>query len=453
MMTTPEKRIQAFVFALDPSPDQAQELAAHCGAARFAYNHLLSRVRAVMGQREAERSYGVPEDLLTPAIGWSAYSLRKHFNEVKDEAAPWWGEVSKEAFATGATNLAAALKNWSTSRVGARAGRKVGFPGFKSKARTTPSCTFTTGTIRVEADRHHITLPRLGTIHTHESTRRLGRLLERGHARLTQTTISCRRGRWLVSLLAHVQPAPARTPRGCVVGVDVGVKDMLVAADARGVEVMRVPVPAALRELESRRRVLQRRARHRQGPRRGVAPSRRWLRSQVRIARLDHRAANVRMDVLHKATTALAREHAAVVVEDLSVASMMTRGGAYKAGLNRGIARSSMSTTRAMLAYKSPWAGGELVVAGRFFPSSKTCSACGAVRAKLTLAERTFICGGCGARADRDVNAAANLARLGELANAGSGPVSGRGAKQKTPAPSGARAAGCEASTSDRARA
>lgn len=445
-MSTP-KRVQAFRFALDPTPAQARDLAAHCGAARFAYNHLLAHITAVMGQREAERSYGIPEDLLTPAVGWSAYSLRKHFNTVKSDVAPWWGEVSKEAFATGAANLAAALKNWSSSRSGKRAGRKVGFPGFKSKNRTTPSCTFTTGTIRVEPSRHHITLPRLGTIHTHESTSRLGRLVERGHARITQATISYRAGRWQVSLLAHVTPPPARPHRGGVVGVDVGVKDMLIAATADGVEVMRVPVPDSLRTLEVSRRALQRQTRNRQGPHPGVAPSRRWLAAQKRIRRLDHRAAAIREDTLHKATTALASRYGTVVVEDLSVVGMMTRGGAYKTGLNRGIARSAMSTTRRLLDYKTDWAGGRLVVADRFYPSSKTCSDCGAVKAKLLLSERTFVCPECGVVADRDVNAATNLALLGERVLAGRGPVAGRGAKQKTSVPSGAGAAGYEAST------
>ena len=187
--------IRAYRYALDPTPAQERVLRSHCGAARFAFNHMLTRVKAVLDQREAERSYGIPADYLTPAMGWSAYALRKTWNATKETAASWWRENSKEVYASGCANLAAALKNWDDSRKGTRRGRIMGFPGFKTR-KSRLSCTFTTGTIRVEASRHHITLPRLGTIHTHETTRELARRIEHGTARITQATISYHRGRW-----------------------------------------------------------------------------------------------------------------------------------------------------------------------------------------------------------------------------------------------------------------
>ena len=110
--------VQAYRFALDPSPAQEAALRSHCGAQRFAFNWGLARVKANLGQREAERNYGVPEELLTPAVSWSAWSLRKDFNAVKREVAPWWAENSKEAYASGLANLTAALGNWATSRAG-----------------------------------------------------------------------------------------------------------------------------------------------------------------------------------------------------------------------------------------------------------------------------------------------------------------------------------------------
>lgn len=83
--------LQAYQFALDPTPEQQAVLSSHCGAARFAYNWGLARVKAVLDQRSAERSYDIAADQLTPAMSWSAYSLRKAFNAAKDEVAPWWG--------------------------------------------------------------------------------------------------------------------------------------------------------------------------------------------------------------------------------------------------------------------------------------------------------------------------------------------------------------------------
>ncbi|TDO58101.1 helix-turn-helix protein [Kribbella sp. VKM Ac-2571] len=130
--------LRAYKYALNPSPRQARYLDGHCGAARKAFNWGLGRVKAVMDQRAAETSYGVPDELLTPAISWSMYSLRNAWNQVKASVAPWWAEYSKEAYASGLTQLAVALKNWADSRKGKRRGRVVGFPRFKSK-RKAPS--------------------------------------------------------------------------------------------------------------------------------------------------------------------------------------------------------------------------------------------------------------------------------------------------------------------------
>ncbi len=131
---------------------------------------------------------------------------------------------------------------------------------------------------------------------------------------------------------------------------------------------------------------------------------------------------------------------------------MRSQGGARKRGLNRALADAALAEIRRMLDYKTRWYGSHLVAADRFYPSSKTCSACGGRKPNLTLAERIFHCDGCGARIDRDLGAAINLARLGvphpgEQSPAGSGPVAGRGATQETePAPAG-DAAGDETST------
>jgi putative transposase len=160
----------------------------------------------------------------------------------------------------------------------------------------------------------------------------------------------------------------------------------------------------------------------------------------------------VRRDVLHKATTVLAQQHHVVVVETLNASGMRAKGGARKRGLNRALADAALAEIRRMLGYKTRWYSSVLVEADRFFPSSKTCSACGRRKPNLTLADRVFECDSCGMRIDRDLGAAINLARLGEphwgeRSPAGSGPVAGRGATRETePAPAG-HAAGDEAST------
>ena len=167
----------------------------------------------------------------------------------------------------------------------------------------------------------------------------------------------------------------------------------------------------------------------------------------------------MRRDSLHKATTSLAQRHQVITVETLNASGMRSAGGARKRGLNRALADAALAEVRRMLAYKCTWYGSSLVEAGRYYPSSKLCSACGRRKPNLTLADRTYQCGHCGLRIDRDLNAAVNLARLGETRQrqltgeqspAGSGPVAGRGATRETEPARAGNAGGYEASTPHR---
>ena len=156
--------------------------------------------------------------------------------------------------------------------------------------------------------------------------------------------------------------------------------------------------------------------------------SARRRRSAARLARLHARIASIRADALHKATTMLAVRYESVAVEDLNVAGM-TRNRT----LARAVTDQGLGGVRRMLAYKTAWHGGTLVLADRWYPSSKQCSGCGAVKAKLALSERTYSCDGCGLVADRDVKAARNLLSL-----AASGAES-LNAREGTPRPCPAR--------------
>ena len=124
--------------------------------------------------------------------------LRKRWNQVKDEVcvsadtgAVWWPECSKEAYADGIAGAVDAYWNWQTSRAGARAGKRVGFPRFKRKGRDADRVCFTTGAMRVEPDRRHLTLPVIGCVRTHENTRRIERLIAKGRARVWAAMKNC----------------------------------------------------------------------------------------------------------------------------------------------------------------------------------------------------------------------------------------------------------------------
>jgi len=388
--------MQAYRFALDPSPDQEIALRSHCGAQRFAYNWGLARIKANHSQRKAEASYGLEGDEITPPLDWSAYSLRKDWNQVKGEVAPWWSENSKEAYSSGLANLAAALGNWRDSRKGKRAGL---------------SCRFTTGGFGlVGTDRRHVKLPRIGIVRTHESTRKLARHIERGTARIRSATVSLRGGRWFVSFTTETSRhdrSPARPES--TVGVDLGVKSLAVLSTG---EI--IPNPAHLQVALRKLRRMQRQAARRIGPdkRAKQMPSARWRKSQSRITKLHAKAANARRDGLHKLTTRLIRTHGTIVLEDLNIVGMMSNRK-----LARRIADAGMGELRRQVEYKAAWAGARTHLASRWYPSSKTCSGCGAVKAKLRLSERIFRCEQCGYALDRDLNAARNLTALVETSS------------------------------------
>jgi putative transposase len=411
---------QAYRFALDPTPRQRRALASHCGAARRAYNWALNLVKQRLDQRAAGLDVEVP---------WTLPALRREWNRAKDQVAPWWRANSKEAYNSGLDAMARALKNWSDSKHGRRRGPRVGFPRRKAKHRTRPSCRFTTGTIRLEPDRHHVTLPRLGRLKTHESTRKLARRLEAGTARILSATVICTADRWFVSITVEVQRrTPKRAGIGSVVGVDVGVQHLAVLSTG---QVVRNPRP--LDQAQRRLRWLNRQLARRHGPRApdGTrrAPSAGWRQTQRRLAQVHARVANIRRNGLHQLSSELAGSHGTIVVEHLNVAGM-----ARNRRLARAISDAGFAELRRQLTYKSQWYGSVLVTADRWYPSSKTCSACGAAKAKLPLSARVFSCDACGIRIDRDLNAACNLAALVTEVVAGSGPETqnARGADRKT---------------------
>ena len=426
---------QAYRFELGPNNTQCSGLASHAGAARFTYNWGLALVKehmaahkalVVLALRQGANAWQA-EAWATEATGpvpWSLPALRRQWNRDKHDVAPWWAENSKEAYSSGLDALARALKAFFGSRSGDRKGKVVGFPKFKKKG-SRASFKVTTGSFGVIDDRH-IRLPRIGVLRTKEPTAKLARKLADGSARVLSATVSERAGRWYVSFTCEVQRLEVEVPAGAPVGVDVGVRHLAVLSTGEVVD-----SPKHLSCYARRMARLQRECSRRQGPAKGRAPSGRWRRSRAKLAKAHAKVAGARADKLHKLTTRLAQGHKAVVVEDLNVTGMTAsaKGSGHwrgKAGLNRGLANASPAELRRQLAYKTTWYGSALVLADRWFPSSKTCSGCGAVKAKLSLSKRSFCCEGCGLVIDRDHNAALNLAALVVATGTASGAGTGR---------------------------
>lgn len=429
--------VQAFCFTLDPTVEQAAGLARHFGARRKAFNWTVATLKSDIA---AWHATGVETDKPSLRV------LRKRWNQVKDEVcvdaetgAVWWPECSKEAYADGIDGAVDAYWNWQQSRAGTRAGKRVGFPRFKRKGRDADRVCFSTGAMRVEPDRRHLTLPVIGTVRTHENTRRIERLIRAGRARVLAISVR-RNGTRLdasVRVLVQRPQRPHVALPGSRVGVDVGVRRLATVATAGGGVIEQVPNP---RPLEAAMRGLRQVSRARS---RCVKGSRRYRERTLELSRLHRRVNDVRTYHLHVLTTRLAKTHGRIVVEGLDAAGMLRQKGLPGArARRRGLSDAAMGTPRRHLTYKTAWYGSQVVVAGRWFPSSKTCHLCGHVQ-HIGWDEK-WQCAQCLVTHQRDDNAAVNLARYEKPVSV-VGPVGAavkRGADPKTgPSPAGGREA------------
>ena len=293
---------QACKFALDPTPAQERMLRSHAGAARFAWNWALAKCTA---RYAAEGKW------------YSAVDLHKVWNAEKkaDPGLSWWSENSKCAYQEAFRDLDRALSDFIKSRKGGRKGKRLAFPRFKKRGKARDSFRFGAGVMRCSGST--VALPRLGTVKTRESTRKLARGLENGTARILSATVSRTAQRWFAAFTVEVErDIPERHARpGSAAGIDLGVKTLLTGVDNTG-HVIAVP---GVKPLRASLRKLRRASRARSRKRPGSANRRK---SAAKLARIHARVANIRADVLHKGTSALAREYETVVVEDLNVSGM-----------------------------------------------------------------------------------------------------------------------------------
>lgn len=415
-MTDPTETVkihQAYRYEVDPTPDQANLLLRHVDGARFCYNTLLGLVTANWDENRNRTDAGeeVPKE---DYLGVRQLDLQRLWYEKRDELAPWWHENGSSAYNYAHVHLARAFANWKkgTAR----------FPTYRSR-KTNRSVTIA-GTVVQLVDAHHVRVSRVGDLKTYESTRKIYRHLERGTGRILSATLAERSGKWWISFTVEVERhlPPTRAPER-VIGVDVGLSTLYTGAAPCGEQVLSVSNPRHLAAAQQRLARAQRRAARKQGPRKGAAPSNRWKRANGRVQKIHTTVANQRKNLIHETTTHLAKNYDRIVVEDLNVTGMLKNHA-----LAKHIQDASWGEFTRQLAYKTTWYGSTLVKADPFYPSSKTCSRCGSVKAKLRLDEREYHCEACGLVMDRDLNAATNLARLASHpVAAGTHSVAGRG--------------------------
>ncbi len=285
-------------------------------------------------------------------------------------------EVTKNAPQMAIIQLGAAFKNFFAGR--------AKYPQFKKKGKSRDSFTLTNDQFSVDGSR--IRIPNLGWVRMRETLRFTGKIMS--------ATVSRVADRWFASITVDTQDdshLPRSENQGAV-GVDLGVSALAILSTGES-----ITGPKARKALLSRLQRLSRK----------VKGSENRKKTKAKLSRLHARIGNIRNDALHQLTTDLTRRFHTIGIEDLNV-----RGMVKNRHLSRAVSDMGFFEFRRQLDYKAAQRGGMIVVADRWYPSSKTCSCCGHKLETLPLAMRKWACPACGSVHDRDVNAAINLKNL-----------------------------------------
>ena len=361
--------ILAHSIRLDPNNLQATYFSKAAGTARFAYNWALSE-----WQKQYD-DWKEDHHLPKPTQG----ALRRQLNTVKREHFPWMLEGTKNAPQMAIMQLGRAFGNFIAGRT-----RR---PRFRRKG-VHDRFTLTNDQFILEGLR--IRIPNLGWVRMREPLRFSGKILS--------ATVSREADHWQVSIAVETD-APVLLPNAenqGVVGVDLGVSALATLSTGECI----IGPKAHTAQLARLRRLSRSLSLKQKG-------SRNRAKARRKLARLHARIGNIRRDALHKLTTDLTRRFRVIGIEDLNVGGMMKNRH-----LSRAIADMGFHEFKRQMTYKAAMRGGTVVVADRWFPSSKTCSNCGSVIKDMALSIRLWTCPACGAQHDRDVNAAINLRNM-----------------------------------------
>lgn len=360
------KIIRAYKTELDPTNKQATHFVGSCGMARFVYNWALD-----YWIKEYERG--------EKRTGWMR--LNTKLTELKQSEYQWMYDYSNWVRAYAMKQCDEAYQNFFR-RV--KQGQKPGFPKFKSKKFSKMSYTINGNVIKITETK--IRLPKIGWV----------RLKEHGYIpvnsnKICYATISEKNGHWYISVTVE-EAILDQQKSDHVIGIDLGIKTLAVTSDGVYYENQKELYKAEKR-LKRLDRWLSRKDKG----------SNNYKKAKLLRASAHEKVARIRKHVINEITTELAKTKSVIVIENLNVSGMMKNHH-----LARAISDVSFFEFRRQLEYKCKWYGGELVVIDRWYPSSKTCSNCGAINDNLKLSDRVYKCD-CGLEIDRDLNAAINI--------------------------------------------
>ncbi|MFJ8821313.1 RNA-guided endonuclease InsQ/TnpB family protein [Streptomyces sp. NPDC102467] len=380
-------RERVYRYRFYPTEAQAEQLAKTFGACRWVYNEGLALREKAWREHHVSVGFAETSRALT---GWR-----------RAEGTSWLGEVSSTVLQQPLRHLQAAFQEFF------RGSSKYPRRKKKGRARDTATYARTGFTWREDPEQPGTGAVKLA-LQSGPLDVRWSRPLPSGVMPVRLTVERDRAGRFFLAFLVEesIDPLPtvflagSREPRA--VGIDLGLASLVTLDDGT-----KVDHPRLLRKYADELKRLQKEL-HRK-----KLGSRNREKVRQRIARLYALIGDVRRDMLDQLTTRLVRENQVLVVEDLSVVTLMAaakgKGRRRKSRLNDSIKDASWGELLRQLRYKCEWYGRTLVVVDRFFPSTRRCSHCHDKGPKLDVSVREWVCTGCGAVHDRDVNAAVNL--------------------------------------------
>ncbi len=371
--------IKAHSIQLIPTKKQEMFFRQSCGVARFAYNWALNRWREMYEAKENP----------------SAYTLIKELTSIKREKYLWMLGVGKTCPQYAIHNLEKGFKGFFN--------KQAKYPNFKKKG-IKDSFVGVENKEQFKQQDYKIWIPRLGWTKCTENLRFEGKV--------NNVTIKRIADKWFAVVCIDT---PNEIPMICenqaIVGVDLGIKSMAVTSDGRVFENPKA-LRTKLKTLKRQQRSLSRK----------VKGSNNREKQKVKLSRLHYRISCIRKNALHEATTAIVNSAGTIVIEDLNVKGMVKNHN-----LALAINDVGFGEFRRQIEYKAKWQGKKVVVADRYFASSKTCSCCGEKKDNLKLSDRIFCCTKCGFEIDRDLNAAINLANYGSTPKFGESKACGEG--------------------------